>query len=97
MLDDVDTAKVWNAGTGELIHTFEGHDQLVNSAVFSKDEDRILTASDDKTAKLWNADTGELIRSFEGHNNKIESAVFSKNEDRILTASWGQHSKTLEC
>ena len=70
------TAKLWSAETGELISSFQGHNNLVRSPEFSKDEDRILTASDDHTAKLWNAQTGEMIRSFQGHSGNVNSAVF---------------------
>ena len=59
----------------------------MRSAVFSKDGDRILTASNDNTAKLWNSETGQLIHSLEGHKGTVWSAVFSKDGDRILTAS----------
>merc|ERR1712224_782145 len=52
-----------------------------------KNENLILTASNDNTAKLWNAKTEESIRSFEGHRDPVYSAVFSKDENRILTAS----------
>ena len=71
------TAKLWNAETGQLILSLESHNQPVFSAVFSKDGDRILTASCDNTAKLWNAETGECIRSLRGHNGAVWSATFS--------------------
>ena len=72
---DDNTAKLWNVETGELIRSFR-HTNWVESAVFSKDGDRVLTASDDNTAKLWNAETGELIGSSR-HNASVNSAVFS--------------------
>jgi hypothetical protein len=44
------TAKVWDAATGQLLTTLEGHD-WVRSAAFSPDGTRIVTASLDRTAK----------------------------------------------
>jgi WD40 repeat protein len=38
---------------GKLLATFEGHTEAVNSAVFSVDGRRVLTASEDGTARLW--------------------------------------------
>jgi len=42
----------------------EGHTNSVNSAVFSPNDKRILTASGDNTARLWPAfhDLPDLIR-----------------------------------
>jgi WD40 repeat protein len=39
---------------GHTLRTFWGHKGTVNSAVFSRDERRFLTASADCTVKLWN-------------------------------------------
>jgi hypothetical protein len=66
---------------------FQGHSAEVNSAVFSPDGRRVLTASDDKTARLWEVDNGKLLVTFEGHNDRLVSAVFSPDGQRVLTAS----------
>ena len=55
------TARLWEADTGKLLATFQGHTDGVNSAVFSPDGRRVLTASEDNTARLWEADTGKLL------------------------------------
>ncbi len=47
------TAKLWDAHTGEHIHSLLGHGTTVNSVSFSPDGTTIATASDDQTAKLW--------------------------------------------
>jgi WD40 repeat protein len=60
---------------------------VVSGAVFSKDERRILTWSEDNTARLWDAATGARIGPPLTHNSAVSGAVFSKDEHRILT--WG--------
>jgi WD40 repeat protein len=38
-----------------------GHKGIVNSAAFSTDRTRVVTASHDKTARIWDAATGNEI------------------------------------
>ena len=40
----------------------------MNSAAFSPDGSRIVTASDDKTARIWDAATGKEIAVLRGHD-----------------------------
>ena len=55
------TARVWDAATGKEIAVLSGHDGTVDSAAFSPDGSRIVTASEDKTARIWDAATGKEI------------------------------------
>ena len=59
----------------------------VDSAAFSPDGSRIVTASDDKTARVWDAATGKAIAVLSGHEGKVHSAAFSPDGTRIVTAS----------
>ena len=72
-----ETAKIWDASTGECKQTFSGHSNFVRSAVFSADGLSVLTASHDKTAKIWDASTGECKQTLSGHSYFVNSAVFS--------------------
>jgi WD40 repeat protein len=63
---------------------FIGHEGPVQSAAYSMDERRILTASDDGTARLWDATTGELL-SVLRHEEQIYFAEFSADKKLILT------------
>jgi hypothetical protein len=44
-----------------------GHQECVNSAAFSPDGRRIVTASEDGTARIWNAATGKEIVALREH------------------------------
>jgi centriolar protein POC1 len=76
---------------------FKAHAAPIKSAVFSKDGNRLLTASDDKCAKLWTinyrkgadgirkAAGHEFVKSFTGHTDWIVDSNFSP--DNRLIAS----------
>ena len=59
-----------------------------DSAAFSPDGKRIVTASGDKTARIWDADSGKPIgEPLKGHEDAVVSAAFSPDGKRIVTAS----------
>ena len=67
------------------------HGGKVNSAQFSPDGKRIVTASSDKTARVWDAQSGQPLPEAMKHNEIIYSAQFSPDGKRIVTAS-GDHT-----
>ena len=59
----------------------------MNSAAFSPDGSRIVTASEDQTARIWDAASGKEIAVLRGHESSVTSAAFSRDGSRIVTAS----------
>jgi DNA-binding beta-propeller fold protein YncE len=84
---DDDTAKLWDAVSGKVLVTLEGHTFVVNDAAFSPDGRRVVTASNDTTARVWDGFTGKLIATLDGHGGLVYSAAFSSDGSRIVTAS----------
>ena len=48
-----------------------GHGERVNSAAYSPDGTRIVTASFDKTARIWDARTGVQLAVLSGHGDRV--------------------------
>ncbi len=84
---DDKTARVWDADSGKLNASLQGHTAAVNSAAFSPDGKRVVTASDDTTARVWDGDSGKTFTSLQGHTDRVDSAAFSPDGKRVITAS----------
>jgi hypothetical protein len=85
--DQAGYLRLWNAATGEEVRRMSGHKQAVVSVSFSRDGQRLLSASLDGTARLWDVATGRHIRTYAGHYGWVWWAAFSPDERRIVTAS----------
>lgn len=96
------TVKIYDLnGKCLYLQTFN-HDDGVMSAIFNKNNQRILTLSYWCSAKLWNTNNGECLQTF-NHRYHINSAVFNKDDLLILTASndrtakiWGLDGTVLQ-
>ena len=55
------TVRIWEASSGELLRTLEGHTDMVNSVAWSPDGKYIASSSDDGTVKIWDASSGEEV------------------------------------
>ena len=72
----------------EMKGILHGHENDVNSAAFSPDGTRIVSASNDKTVRIWDAQTGTQIgQPLTGHDSSVNSAAFSPDGSRIVSAS----------
>ena len=86
------TLKLWDAATGALVRTFEGHSGRSPRCVLARRHARAL-GQRGQTLKLWDAATGALLRTFEGHAEWVTSVAFSPDGTRVLS---GSEDKTLK-
>jgi WD40 repeat protein len=83
---------VWDTKGNLLVDLKVNHDEVVESAVFSPDGQRIVTTSRYETTsgvftpKVWDT-KGNLLAGFKGHQSIVNSAEFSPDGQRIVTAS----------
>jgi len=82
-----DTARVWDARTGEAITPPLPHEDDVWRASFSPDGRFVISSGRDKTARVWDAASGKSIHVLK-HADGVTAASFNPGGDRILTASW---------
>ncbi|MEO0868060.1 MAG: CHAT domain-containing protein, partial [Cyanobacteria bacterium J06642_11] len=62
------------------------HTDVVNTAIYSPDGQKILTVSKDATAKLWD-NQGQLLQVIE-HPEPIQNAAFSHDGSKLVTVGY---------
>lgn len=86
------TIKIWDTQTGRMQKTITGHNANVNSVLFNKKGDLVLSASGndvekDNTVRVWDVFTGECIKTYDGFTSLVHFATFSPDEEMIAGAS----------
>lgn len=90
------TANLYDAETGEIIHTLCGHDQELLHVSTHHTQRLCVTSSRDSTFRLW--DFREPVHSvsvFQAHTETVTSAVFTR-EDKIVSGSDDRSVKVWE-
>ncbi len=77
--------RLWDAETGELRTSFEGHTDVVTSIAFSPDGALVVTTSFDRSARVWDTSNGSLLAILGNHEHWVTSAVFSADGQWLVT------------
>ncbi len=85
--------RLWDASTGKLLRTLDGHEDGVLSVAFSPDDRWLLSSSYDGTARLWDVASGTPLAVLQGHTWWVWQAGFSPDGSRIVTA--GQDGRAI--
>ncbi len=81
------TVRLWDAQSGQLLHTLRGHTQEVTSVAYSPNGQQIASGSSDNAVWLWDAESGQLLHTLHGHTSWVNSVVYSPNSQQIATGS----------
>jgi WD40 repeat protein len=84
MWRSVPTVRLWNAATGKLERTLQGHGQAVNSVAYSRDGERVVSAGADATVRIWSVH-GDRTVVLRGHDGPVASAGFDPGGARVTS------------
>ena len=82
-----DTIKIWDAKSGVMLRSLEGHKGSVNSVAISKDGNTIVSGSSDNSIRIWDTKSGAMLRSLEGHKSYVNSVAISEDGNTIVSGS----------
>ena len=59
----------------QVIKVLKGHQGIVNTCIYNKEGNYVLSGGQDKQVKLWNPNTGLCIKSYGGHGWEVLSVA----------------------
>ena len=75
--------KLWDLRqSGEAI-VLKGHTEEINSVAFSRDGQRIASASQDRSVRLWHIESGAFVNSWTGHAEWVKCVVFLNDREIV--------------
>ncbi|KAG2051597.1 WD40 repeat-like protein [Suillus hirtellus] len=86
--DNKSVVKIWNAKTGELVATLEGHTYWVRCLVWTPNGKTLISGSYDNSIRTWNTSTWKQIALLEGHTSLVKCIAISPNSRILASASW---------
>jgi WD40 repeat protein/DNA-binding SARP family transcriptional activator len=82
------TIFLWDVETEKVIHTLEGHTDVVQDIAFSPDGKTALSASHDGLVILWDLVDGKEIRRFVGHSGWVRAVDFSPDDRTMVSGGY---------
>lgn len=82
------TVKVWDARSGRLQRSLQGHTAPVSSLAFSPDDRLLASGSFDRSVKLWETGSGKLVATLGSHpRGQVKGLSFSPDGETVASAA----------
>lgn len=82
------TVRIWDAKTGELIRSLEGHAGRVTSVAITNDRSRIASGDDEGVIILWDVSDGTLLQRINNaHNGRVTDIAFAPDGAQFVSTS----------
>ncbi|KAH6580332.1 hypothetical protein BASA50_010169 [Batrachochytrium salamandrivorans] len=91
------TIKLWDAISGQCIHTIIGHENWIRDIAFYPSSPYLISVSDDKSMRVWDTATGKSVKTLESHAQFVTCCAIHQSERILATASVDQTCKLWVC
>ncbi len=85
--------RVWDAATGTLQHTLDGHAGRVTALAMSADGSELVSGDSDGRILRWDPTTGELLDGIDAHDGRVTALTYSP--DGALLVSGGSDTNAM--
>lgn len=82
------TVRIWDARTGELVTTLEGHTAATWSPAFRPGRNELATMGSDGTVRVWSITEKKEIRRYENLGNGLGAVAWSADGSLLGAAAW---------
>lgn len=79
--------RLWNADTGKIIYTLDGHQESVTAIEFMPNGKILISAGADRTIRFWDLEHKQLLKTIEAHTQKIHAVAISRDGQLIISGS----------
>jgi WD40 repeat protein/DNA-binding SARP family transcriptional activator len=81
------TICVWEAGSGRLLHRWQGHPAPISALAFDPAGELLASADVDGTLCLWQLPSGKLLSTWQAHQEEVAALCFTLFGAWLATAS----------
>ena len=67
------SVRLWDAASGQPVHTLAGHSEKACAVAFSPDSRRLASTGEDQQVRVWNVATGKQLFSLRGPADDVRS------------------------
>jgi WD40 repeat protein len=78
---------LWEVGSWKKLKTLIGHEDIIESLIFSADGKTLASSSWDKTIRLWDISNGKELRVLAGHTDHVTSIAFNPDSTLLVSGS----------
>jgi len=86
-------AKIFDASSGKMVKSFEGHTHHVLGVAWKADGSAIATAGADNAIKVWNVETGDQIRTINNYSKQVTAVDYIGVGDNIVSCGGDKNVK----
>jgi serine/threonine protein kinase len=90
------SVQVWQAASGNVLTTYRGHSDHIETVQWSPDGQSIASASKDTTVQIWQATTANQIYTYMGHSQTVWTLAWSPDGQLIVSGSRDHTAKVWQ-